>query len=620
MNINISTKAKNDFMKELLTGKMLSQAYYSREGTQFIIARKWNSWYPSFFKVDGGCYMILPETTEEKKVIVIDPGFRFLEIIRKLHKVEPNDIDSIIVSHLHPDHLSGLIEFCTLANVAKRNCKIYLNTSSFEALRFLSSSYVELIEIKVNMQFQISINRKYNGNFEKIYLKAIDAYHREIGNRHNSLSFIFEIVTCDQNEKVFNSFRVGILGDTDGNSEYLDKYVNSLYRCDIIILHLGSFSGESGENLGYKHLYFSGSKKLLGALKDRIGQTDNKKLIVISEFGLELGTVKDIVKIIQPYLESYAWRLPLIHYLKKRAIIEDDEVEDSQIYVADIYSKLSAQYAVGIRQQLFTNKNFLAESASALILRNLMIIGNRPEIWNYFEECATKITKDMDHEESVAGIQTLDYTLIKKTINLDDVPVVNYLEQINKYSHDFIKDLCNNVPEFAEGIVDTAQEKMVFGIGQVQEYLLTLLADAIEMVFFTRVFEYVKNYCKSIGLDIDSLLGQAMYPKSGAIVATLLTLNYSMENAVKYLKEIGTHQPIIQGNDNEDTILKISNMLQESNEDWCKIIIGDLNTCFLFKTPIKIKLHNMEWGDPLMAKVFYEPAESRFVYKKIEST
>lgn len=184
--------------REYFLESMLTQRYMvlDRQDARFILARKWNSWYPSYFQVEGGCYALISkkpiDDEEDPGVVVVDPGFKFLQILRRFG-IEPFDIKNIIVSHFHPDHVGGLQEFLALAYRSDQECNIYLNPTSFNEFRNYQSRNITMHEIMPSQMIRIA-EYSVNKGFESIMLRSYEAHHRETGNRYRSLSLILEIL------------------------------------------------------------------------------------------------------------------------------------------------------------------------------------------------------------------------------------------------------------------------------------------------------------------------------------------------------------------------------------------------------------------------------------------
>ena len=80
--------------RESLLEKILESCYpiepFPKKQNLLILAREWNSWYPSSFRVSGGCYLF----NLNREIIIIDPGFNTLDILIK------NNFDIRLIRHI----------------------------------------------------------------------------------------------------------------------------------------------------------------------------------------------------------------------------------------------------------------------------------------------------------------------------------------------------------------------------------------------------------------------------------------------------------------------------------------------------------------------------------------
>ena len=119
-----------------------------------ILAREWNSWYPSTFEVIGGCYLF----NINQQIIIIDPGFNTLEVIRR-YELDVRLIRHIIVTHFHPDHCEHLIKLLTQLKGRANNLTVYLNSTSFKQFQIYSRENVDFIELKPGMNVQLNTDK-----------------------------------------------------------------------------------------------------------------------------------------------------------------------------------------------------------------------------------------------------------------------------------------------------------------------------------------------------------------------------------------------------------------------------------------------------------------------------
>ena len=80
----------------------------------------------------------------DNKKILIDVGFSYPKMLISLkeYEVEPKDIDAIILTHTHKDHIAGLSTF-----VKKNNVSVYTNEKMLpEVLKIISQDVVNVMD------------------------------------------------------------------------------------------------------------------------------------------------------------------------------------------------------------------------------------------------------------------------------------------------------------------------------------------------------------------------------------------------------------------------------------------------------------------------------------------
>lgn len=185
-------------LEDLVRGEIIkpSSGIY-QERLKFIIATNWNSWYPSYFEIFGGCYGFV--TRDDRKeidknagVTVIDPGFNFSKALRKFFNIEPHDIRKVLISHFHPDHTTGMYELLTLTHESRHACAYHLDTTAYDFFKAFQGKDNKIYEYKNNQVIEVA-KYMYKNIEESIYANIIQTFHGEIGNRHNSHGFIFDV-------------------------------------------------------------------------------------------------------------------------------------------------------------------------------------------------------------------------------------------------------------------------------------------------------------------------------------------------------------------------------------------------------------------------------------------
>jgi phosphoribosyl 1,2-cyclic phosphodiesterase len=292
MSFEDEIKDRTEFMNDFVEGRLLTTRPIFESNTPlFAVARRWNSWYPSYFEVEGGCYALI---SKEKKpnVTVIDPGFGFMNTLRRTLRVEPQDIQNIVVTHFHPDHMAGLVQFITLAFQTNQPCSIYLNKTAYDFFKSFQGGQIKIYELCPGDTIRVTDSDERT---DEITISPKVAHHSEIGLRHQSLGLVIDIRKKGMlpNE----AYRIGLMGDTDGREEYMPNYLNDYKNTDILILHLGSFTEDNRFGKGDKHLYRKGVLQVLDQIcKKKDTDFPKLKLVVLSEFGLELASLDEILE------------------------------------------------------------------------------------------------------------------------------------------------------------------------------------------------------------------------------------------------------------------------------------------------------------------------------------
>lgn len=256
----------------------------------FIAARRWNSWTPNIpgkTKNLGGGYIVSDGITK----VAIDPGYGFLEMM-SAHGITIMDVDGIVVTHDHPDHIAELQNILSLRHEFKETQKklqLYLNGSTYYLYHRLASYYRHILEcdpVRVKAGTPIRLG-DLTINTCKMYHKEIyDHLPADIRKKVRGSASLGLSITGPFGE---NSFNFAILGDTSfpDNSKELQKLVNFFGKPDIAAVHIGSIEPEWDSDkkaalIHYengKHLGLNGVIKSIHLLRPKVA--------VITEFGEE---------------------------------------------------------------------------------------------------------------------------------------------------------------------------------------------------------------------------------------------------------------------------------------------------------------------------------------------
>lgn len=288
------------------------------QNPRLIIARKWNSWYPSYFDVRGGSYLFV----FRNGVVAIDPGFQFTGIIRQFG-INPLDINTIFLTHLHSDHFAGLIEFLTLRHkIGSGNLTLYANDASFQFFKSIIQENTHLRQIVPGLRVEIQSLTEDLAPLCNV--EVLPAHHREQDGQCSSIGLVFEVPASSG-----KIYRVGLMGDTDGSEGYIEEYYRNYNNVELLIPHIGTV--EDGKRpSGDKHLYLDGLQRI-------VGKFEKPELFLLGEFGLEMGALSEIVEGVTSYVTATPRKI-----LQKtiRKILKEESFADCALFIAATNSLL----------------------------------------------------------------------------------------------------------------------------------------------------------------------------------------------------------------------------------------------------------------------------------------
>ena len=309
----------------------------------FIIAsRRWNSWTPNQPRQDSEEYQILHHKTgggyfisDGMYALAVDPGYGFLDMLYRFHKVSVMDIDAVIITHDHLDHSSELQNILGLRFVYQKECQsrlqVYLNPSSYFLYERLLNYYSNILkDRKINPGQTITIN-----NYE---IKTIGMFHDEMCHKLDSdkldgdKKLEFQKIISDSRSLGLNifgnfssgvPFNIAIPGDTSfpNDPSAIEDLAQFFGHPDIACIHLGSIekawadmNGVDASKIEYGergHLGLNGVIKFINLIRPKVA--------IITEFGEELDA-SDI-------------RLALTEAIKDLVVHKDITILPSDVYL-----------------------------------------------------------------------------------------------------------------------------------------------------------------------------------------------------------------------------------------------------------------------------------------------
>jgi CheY-like chemotaxis protein len=296
-----------DLINDYYRARILEQdaAYQGLTEPLFVVARRWNSWYPSFFDVPGGAYaLVFPKSSESKRnrVAVVDPGFRFLKVLSDLG-VSVQDLDACIITHNHPDHMGGVFEFIACRYKADKPSEFLCNSSTHRMLSQLSQANVTPRMLpdkgKEDVVFSYKDSR---GAVRSLGVRTFATDHREVGWDSDSRGVVLTAYRGNSANPQESASQIIILGDSafdEANPEMdYPKTLAGDESTKIVVLHIGS--AQMKQRTG-GHLYLTGLGRLVlqvAAKLEKQGRSrSNRLVILVSEWGLEHANANQMKKI-----------------------------------------------------------------------------------------------------------------------------------------------------------------------------------------------------------------------------------------------------------------------------------------------------------------------------------
>jgi DNA-binding response OmpR family regulator len=269
--------------------------FHKTQEPLFVVARRWNSWYPSFFDVPGGSYaMVFPvcKETKRNRIAVIDPGFRFLKILSNLG-LSIQDIETCIITHNHPDHIGGVFEYIACRRQADKPVSFHCNPSTQRMLSNLAQANIITSTLPDDNKEEIVIQYKDRcDKFRALGVRAFATDHREVGWDSDSRGIILTCHSGEKDKEKDSLSRTIILGDSAFDETNSDMDFPTILAGDentkIVVVHIGS--AQIKKRAG-GHLYLMGLGRLVQQIAAKLEKycrnKRNKLIILVSEWGLE---------------------------------------------------------------------------------------------------------------------------------------------------------------------------------------------------------------------------------------------------------------------------------------------------------------------------------------------
>jgi CheY-like chemotaxis protein len=287
----------------------------------FVVARRWNSWYPSVFPAVGGAYAVVGpreaagpgiSTSARLHGAVIDPGFQFMKVFTEMG-LPWKDFENCVITHNHPDHMGGIFEFMAARHALGKQTRVLCSSSCCTMLGDCSGFNLDVKELDERVA-DLLLPYQSGGHWLRVRTKGFATAHEEIGRENSSigLSIIFD-KGADRND-LQEASELILLGDTEyERAEHKRKFMTTLCKPNVkvVVLHIGSsqLKQETG-----KHLYFPGIERILMDMESELSEITyhGTMLVLVSEWGLEHATKEQITKVCGHPLPGFSSHSPII--------------------------------------------------------------------------------------------------------------------------------------------------------------------------------------------------------------------------------------------------------------------------------------------------------------------
>jgi len=613
---------REDELEQLLKQDIFS----SREepkNTTFIVARRWNSWYPSYFDVaGGGSYLILTgkahpddksEPPKKPKVILVDPGYGFLTIVRSLG-INAEDIDTVIITHFHPDHMNGIFEYMNLRVETGKTTSIYMNPTTFAALGRSGSGNIDISELPPSSAITLAEYQKHSKMYERIIVRAVQTHHREITNTSHPIGLIFEIEQCKSplfDEEPITK-NIGIIGDTDAYHTHLESYAEKFHKCDVLVLHLGTFAPKPKGRPG-KHLYLMGARDLLNELKveRRRSEIRVNQLVLISEFGMEHAALDQLYKAVSEKLEVKPCQAILGYFIERK-----DCTEDSRTSLAGV------AYAHWFYHWLV--RPLAYEDASAL----LIALGLKGMLCAP-EECERLLPESLDNDVTDRDIML---GMLIKSINQKCEEAKDTSKQLLSWTKRLLADaILARVDVYDDeksikSSIGRQQKRFMDAIGELEKIARGALSRHLWRVIHVLTFDEVQALRERIRRDLKEVVdtsimdldrtrtyGSEKFHFHDVLLYSIIVINYLKMVVDEMWPEIEDMISKIPDR-NEPMLKRIENFFGRENDDWCTVFATDIGCEVIVGDKILMKTFDGRELEPREVESEYDAVERRIRY------
>jgi hypothetical protein len=306
-SLSDTVKQRESALKKYFQARAHYKFELEKEEPLLVVARRWNSWYPSFFDVSGGAYAIIgaKAASDPTPGSLIDPGFRSLGVLNKLG-IPVGLLKTCIVTHNHPDHVGGVLEYIASRHVLGEKTSVFCSSSVFQLLDTYRGDHLDVHRVG-DINFDILSPYNAIGAKRRIVATPIKTSHIDAGSAEGTFGIVIASEIHNNNGQFRLCATTMILGDTeyDGreyapNASLFNRIREMLAtkKLKVVVLHIGCSQFKEGTG---KHLYLAGLievLKYLDYVRRNVVDDDQPLLVLVSEWGLEHASAKQIRKVL----------------------------------------------------------------------------------------------------------------------------------------------------------------------------------------------------------------------------------------------------------------------------------------------------------------------------------
>jgi CheY-like chemotaxis protein len=278
-----------------------------------VVARRWNSWYPSYFNVTGGAYAIIGAKSASGRTpaSIIDPGFRAIGVLSSLG-VPVGSLNTCVVTHNHPDHVGGIFEYVASRHVLGEDTSVFCSASALNMLDPFRGNRLNVQQLGLTNVDIIPPYDAYGGR-RRIVATPVPTSHHDVGGVEGTCGVLLASDMTNSRSVFHTCSTTLVLGDTEyderayaPNAALYQKMRDALANRDlkVAVLHIGCSQFKEGTG---KHLYLPGLIAILRELDyARRTHVDSEQplLVLVSEWGLEHATAGQLRKALPPDADS----------------------------------------------------------------------------------------------------------------------------------------------------------------------------------------------------------------------------------------------------------------------------------------------------------------------------